>query len=71
MRIIKNFESFDFSQSPNPASLADLSLYYHCDGCDSLWKTFNQEIESCKLCNSREIEELSKEEWHETIPNGW
>lgn len=67
MRIIKNFENFDYSQSLPQASLTDLSLYYHCDSCDSLWKVFNQEIESCKFCSSREIEELSKEEWHETI----
>ena len=67
MKIIKNLENFDFSQSLPIASVADLTLYYHCDSCDSLWKVFNQQIEYCKFCNSGEIEELSKEEWHETI----
>jgi hypothetical protein len=67
MKIIKTFETFDFSQTLPLASKADLTLFYHCDSCDALWKEFNQEVDTCKFCKSEEVEELSKEEWYETV----
>lgn len=67
MRFIKKFETFDFTQTLPLASVADLTLYYHCDNCDSLWKVVNKEVSVCKNCNSDEVEELSKDEWYETI----
>lgn len=67
MRKIKTFETFDFSQTLPLASKADLSLYYHCDNCDSLFKELNSQVETCKFCKSDEIEELSKDEWYETV----
>lgn len=67
MRWIKKFESFDFNQSLPFASKADLTLYYHCDDCDALWKVLNKEVDDCKFCKSQSIEELSKDEWYETV----
>ena len=67
MKWIKTFETFDFSQTLPVASVADLSIYYHCDNCNALWKSLNSEMSSCKFCNSSSIEELSKDEWYETV----
>lgn len=67
MKWIKTFEAFDFSQTLPIVSKSDLTLYYHCDDCDSLWKVLNSETESCKFCKSTSIEELSEEEWFSTV----
>lgn len=67
MKWIKKFESFDFNQTLPFASKADLTLYYHCDDCDALWKVLNNEVNNCKFCKSSTIEELSKDEWYETV----
>ena len=61
------FETFDFNQTLPVVSKADLSLYYHCDECDALWRELNKEASVCKFCNSNEIEELSKDECYETV----
>lgn len=67
MKYIKKYETFDFSQTLPVASKADLTLYYHCDSCNALWRQLNQESNECKFCHSDEIEELSKDEWYETV----
>jgi hypothetical protein len=67
MKWIKTFETFDFSQTLPVVSKSDLTLYYHCDECNALWKELNKESSVCKFCNSDEIEELSKDEWYETV----
>jgi hypothetical protein len=67
MKYIRKFETFDFSQTLPVASKADLTLYYHCDECNALWKQLNQESDDCKFCQSNEVEELSKDEWYETV----
>jgi hypothetical protein len=67
MKWIKTFETFDFSQTLPVASVADLNIYYHCDDCNALWKNLNSEMSNCKFCNSSSIEELSKDEWYETV----
>lgn len=69
MKWIKKFETFDFSQTLPVASKDDLTLYYHCDDCDALWKVLNTEITDCKFCKNNLIEELSKDEWYETVGN--
>jgi hypothetical protein len=69
MKWIKTFETFDFNQTLPVVSKADLTNYYHCDDCDALWRVLNQEANSCKFCNSESIEELSKDEWYETVGN--
>ena len=50
MKWIKKFETFDFSQTLPLASKSDLTLFYHCDDCDSLWKVLNEEAIICKFC---------------------
>ena len=67
MKWIKKFETFDFSQTLPLASKSDLTLFYHCDDCDALWKVLNNEVNECKFCKSSSIEELSKDEWCETV----
>jgi hypothetical protein len=69
MRWLKTYETFDFSQTLPVTSKSELTLYYHCDNCDCLWKEFNQDVSQCKSCESSEIEELSRDEWYETIGN--
>jgi hypothetical protein len=66
MKWIKTFETFDFNQTLPIASKSDLSLYWHCDDCNALWKDVNK-VESCKFCKSDEIEELSEDEYYETV----
>jgi hypothetical protein len=67
MRYIKTFETFDFSQTLPLASKSDLTLFYHCDECNALFKEFNKEVDNCKFCKSSDIEELSEDEWYETV----
>lgn len=67
MRYIKTYETFDFSQTLPVVSKADLTIYYHCDGCNALFRQLNQEADDCRFCNSDEIEELSKDEWYEAV----
>jgi hypothetical protein len=67
MKWIKKFETFDFSQTLPVVAKTDITNYYHCDNCNALWKELNNEVDNCKFCNSEEIEELSEEEWYETV----
>lgn len=67
MKWIKKFETFDFNQTLPVVSKSDLTFYYHCDECNTLWKELNKESSECKFCSSSEIEELSKDEWYETV----
>lgn len=67
MRWIKKFETFDFSQTLPLSSKEDLTLYYHCDDCDALWRVLINEVDGCKFCKSSTIEELSKDEWCRTV----
>lgn len=67
MRYIKTFETFDFNQTIPVASKDVLTSYYHCDGCNALYKSFNSTESDCKFCKSDELEELSEEEYYETV----
>lgn len=67
MKFIKKFETFDFSQTIPVAAKSDLTLYYHCDNCNALWKELNNEVSVCKFCKSDETEELSRDEWYESV----
>jgi hypothetical protein len=67
MHYIKKFEGFDFSQTIPITSKNFLTNYYHCDSCNALWKEFNKRSERCKFCNDKEIEELSEDEWYDTV----
>ena len=69
MRWLKTYETFDFSQTLPVAAKSDLTMYYHCDDCDCLWKEFNHDVSKCKSCESSEIEELSRDEWFATVGN--
>ena len=48
MKFIKTFETFDFSQTLPVVSKSDLTSFYHCDGCNALWKELNKEVEFLK-----------------------
>lgn len=65
MNYIKKFETFDFNQTIPTTSKNVLTSYYSCDDCDNIWKEFNNTVDSCKFCNSKEIEELPENEWYE------
>jgi hypothetical protein len=68
MKHIKNFESFDFSKTLPIAPKDALTEYYHCDDCNALWREVNQPIaKRCKYCTSDEVENLSRDEWYETV----
>ena len=67
MKRIKTFETFDFNQTLPLASKSDLTIFYHCDECNALFREFNKEVDNCKFCRSSEIEELSEEEWYEAV----
>lgn len=65
MKLIKTFDSFDFNQTIPTTSKDQLTMFYSCDDCDSLWKSFNKEYDSCKFCESSDIEEISPNEYYE------
>lgn len=67
MPIIKKFEEFDFSQTLPITSKNFLTNYYHCDSCNALWKELNKQCDKCKYCSSDELEELSEDEWYDTV----
>ena len=67
MKYIKAYEMFDFNQSLPTTSQDVLTSYYHCDGCNALYKSVNSTEDDCKFCNSRELEELSEDEYYDTI----
>ena len=67
MKYIKAYEMFDFSQTLPTTSQDVLTSYYHCDGCNALYKSVNSNEDDCKFCNSRELEELSEDEYYDTI----
>lgn len=68
MRYIKKFEGFDFSQTLPIAPLDAITNYYSCDDCNALWKEVNEKVvKRCKYCGSDEIEDLSRDEWYETV----
>ena len=58
---------FDFNQTLPTTSQDVLTSYYHCDGCNALYKSVNSTEDDCKFCNSRELEELSEDEYYDTI----
>lgn len=65
MKHVKKFEDFDFSQSIPMTTKNFLTNYYSCDECDALWKEYNKQSGTCKVCNSDEVEELPEDEWYE------
>jgi hypothetical protein len=67
MKYIKAYEMFDFNQTLPTTSQDVLTSYYHCDGCNALYKSVNSTEDDCKFCNSRELEELSEDEYYDTI----
>lgn len=68
MKNIKKFEDFDFSQTLPVAPLEAVTEYYSCDECDALWKEVNEPFaKKCKYCGSSEVEDLSRDEWYESV----
>ena len=67
MKHIKTFEELDFSQSSWMTTSDFLNMYYHCDNCDSLFKTFNKEIEKCPKCNCPKPDILSEDDYYKMI----
>lgn len=67
MNYIKKFEGFDFSQTIPMTTENFLTNYYHCDSCNALWKEFNKTVNTCKFCTGPEIEELSEDEWYDSV----
>ncbi len=63
MSIIKKYEAFATGHS-TLTSVEDLNLFYSCDECNALWKSYNKSYSRCKYCESKEIEELSADEWY-------
>lgn len=70
MKYLKKYEIFDFNQTIPVAAENDLTNFYSCDECNALYRKFNSQLEiKCKYCGSKNIEELSKEEWQELAKN--
>ncbi len=67
MQYIKKFEDLDFSQTLPVTSVNVLTNYYHCDSCNALWKELNKQCNRCKFCNGSDVEELSEDEWYESV----
>ena len=67
MNYIKKFEGFNFSQTIPMTTKNFLTNYYHCDSCNALWKEINKTANKCKFCTGPEIEELSEDEWYDSV----
>ncbi len=73
MKIIKMFEEFDFSKKNSPIPIVsqnDLTMFYSCDDCNALWKSFNENLSGCNFCKSSKIEELSESEYYSMVEDG-
>jgi hypothetical protein len=59
MKYLKRFEDLSINVSLTIS-------YIHCDSCSTLWK--NESCpDKCKFCDGSEIEELSKDEFMDTL----
>lgn len=67
MKLIKTFDSFDFNQTIPATSKDQLTMFYSCDDCNALWKSFNKKCDTCKFCGSSEVEEVSPDEYYELV----
>jgi hypothetical protein len=67
MQYIKKFENFDLVVSKNDNLPVLCTIYYHCDSCNALWKEFSNTVDKCKFCSGNEVEELSEDEWYDTV----
>lgn len=65
MKYLKKFEELDFSQTLPLTTREQLTMYYSCDDCDDLWKSANEQCDICPTCKSKNIEELSEDEFYE------
>jgi hypothetical protein len=65
MKHLKKFEEMDFSQTLPIAPKNEITNYYSCDDCNRLWRMFNSQSDRCKFCSSKNIENLSEDEWYE------
>ena len=54
MKWIKKFESFGSKM-----------FFYSCDECDSNWEDGEEDLKSCKFCDSSNIEEIAGDEYKE------
>jgi len=61
MKHLRKFnEANQISGSVVPATIKEtLTSYYICRDCNEIWKTFNEESESCSSCRSNNIENIS------------
>lgn len=46
MKYIKKFEELDFNQSIPQTTISELTNYYDCGSCNSLFKMFNRKSRS-------------------------
>jgi hypothetical protein len=78
MRYIKTFEELDFNQTIPVTTREVLTTYFCCDECGQLWREFNNSGgDICEGCESKNIEELSEDEWYDivktsgNVPDEW
>lgn len=67
MRYLKKFEELDFSQTIPVSSKRALTNYYCCDDCNAIPRVINRRLDKCPYCESKNIEELSADEWEEIV----
>lgn len=67
MNYIKKFEELDFSQTTSLTSVSDLTNYYRCVDCDRLFRKFNERLERCPFCSSKELETMDVDSWFDSV----
>lgn len=67
MKHIRKFEELNFSQTTSLTSVSDLTNYYRCEGCDRLFRKFNERLERCTFCSSEELEKMDVDSWFDLV----
>lgn len=69
MKRIKTFEELNFDNFSWTTTKDFLNLYYQCDSCNSLFKSFNKKIDKCPYCECPDLNNLQKEDYYKEQEN--
>jgi len=64
MNHIKKFEELNFDNFSWMTTKDFLNLYYQCESCNALFKSFNKQITKCPYCECPDPLNIQKEDYY-------